>query len=294
MIKNGMKIQNMNNVMSGGVPMSFPLAGNFSETTPSIPLLLRGNKERFRTLQKDGGQASRNDRQWISGIHNLQSPIRNEKGIALVMILILAAIALAIMAGLIYMLTSSTQISGMQKRYNTAREASVGGANIAYQFIATRGDSTDTQSFLNIIKNLCPDGNAANCIKTPNACTGTEEKTGHSFTGLEAKLRTPSTSWSAACYAENMSIIPSNATTYDMTFDVGESPYPTYRVYAKIVHTMEGNSGSDSGLLGSGVVASGSGEVAVVSRPFLYTMEVDSENAANPLERAKLSILYEY
>ena len=220
--------------------------------------------------------------------------LSSEKGIALVMILILAAIALAIMAGLIYMATSSTQISGMQKRYNTAREAGTGGASIAYQFVALRGDSTDTQSFLTIIKNLCPGDNTANCIKTPSSCTGTEEKTGHTFTGLEAKLRTPSTSWSAACNADNMSIIPSNATSYDMNFDVGESPYPSYRVYAKIVHTMEGNSGADAGLLGSGVVASGSGEVAVVSRPFLYTMEVDTENAANPQERAKLSILYEY
>lgn len=286
MIKNRLKIQDMNKVMSEGVLMSFPLAGNLSGTTPSIPLLLRGNKERCRT--------SRNDRQWISGIHNLQSPIRNEKGIALVMILILAAIALAIMAGLIYMITSSTQISGMQKRYNTAREAGVGGAHIAYQFVALRGDSTDTQSFLNIIKNLCPGDNTANCLKTPSTCTGVEEKTGTTYTGLAAKLRTPSTSWSAACYPDDMSIIPSNATSYDMNFDVGESPFPSYRVYAKIVHTMEGNSGADSGLLGSGVVASGSGEVAVVSRPFLYTMEVDAENVANPQERAKLSILYEY
>ena len=108
------------------------------------------------------------------------------------MILILAAIALAIMAGLIYMITASTQISGMQKRYNTALEAGVGGADIAYQFIALRGDSTDTQSFLTIIKNLCPGDNTANCLKTPNSCTGVEEKTGTTYTGLAAKLRTPS------------------------------------------------------------------------------------------------------
>jgi hypothetical protein len=291
MIKNRMKIQDMNNVMSEGVLMSFPLAGpeSFRDDSP----LEKGAKgvvqERFRT--------SRNDRQWISGIRNLQSPIRNEKGIALVMILILAAIALAIMAGLIYMVTSSTQISGMQKRYNTAREAGTGGANIAYQVIATRGDTLTTQdtlSFLNIVKNLCPGDNSANCIKTPSTCTGIEGKTNTTYTGLAAKLRTPSTSWSAACNAENMSIIPSTATSYDMIFEVGESPYPTYTVYAKIVHTMEGNSGGDAGLLGSGVVSSGSGEVAVVSRPFLYTMEVDAENAANPRERAKLSVLYEY
>ena len=92
-----------------------------------------------------------------------------------------------------------------------------------------------------------------------------------------------------------MSIIPTNAATYDMTYEVGESPFPAYRVYAKIVHTMEGNSGARFRFAGLGSrTASGSGEVAVISRPFLYTMEVDAENAANPQERAKLSILYEY
>ena len=54
----------------------------------------------------------------------------NEKGIALVMVLILSAIALAIMAALVYMLISGTQISGMQKRYRTALEAGVGGADV--------------------------------------------------------------------------------------------------------------------------------------------------------------------
>ena len=79
-------------------------------------------------FQNDKRRA-RND---ISGV------LSNEKGIALVMILILSAIALAIMAGLIYMITAGTQISGMQKRYKTALEAGKGGTDITYQLIAAR------------------------------------------------------------------------------------------------------------------------------------------------------------
>jgi len=235
----------------------------------------------------------------IALLHPIRSPLSrrgwrgNEKGLALVMILILSAIALAIMAGLIYMITSSTQISGMQKRYKTALEAGVGGADVTYQFISLRGNSIDTASliltFSDVLRNpINP------VITTSNSCTGTDIS-GISFSGFEAKLKTPSTSWSSACDKDNMSITPGTTTSYDMRFDLGSSLYPpTYRVYAKIVSTVEGNSAVDRGLLGAGVVGSGSGEVKVMSVPYLYTVEMDAQNLANPSERAKLSILYQY
>jgi len=47
-------------------------------------------------------------------------------------------------------------------------------------------------------------------------------------------------------------------------------------------------------LLKHGVVSSGSGEITVVSIPYLYTVEVNAENRDNPSERAKLSVLYQY
>jgi hypothetical protein len=258
--------------------------------------LLKAYNRQQRSRQQTVDSIKEGRKKSLSTTYRLLS---TEKGIALVMILILAAIALAIMAGLIYMVTSSSQISGMQKRYETAREAGVGGADVAYQFIAVRGDQTDTPSFENIIKDLCPNDDPTKCITTSSSCTGTDGSGksypgGTSLRGLEAKLRTPSTSWSSACGPEDMSIIPGTPTSYDLNFDIGTSPYPTYRVYAKIVNTIEGNSGIDAGLLSKGVVSSGSGEVTVVSNPFLYTMEVDAENLANPSERSKLSILYQY
>ena len=234
--------------------------------------------EILRYAQNDKGRRARNDKVQV---------LSNEKGIALVMILILAAIALSIMAGLIYMVTSSSQISGMQKRYKTALEGAVGAKDVTYQFISLRGDSTDTSSLQSLLSTISP------TITTSGSCTGTDVS-GISFSGFKAKLRTPSTSWSLACGPENMSIIPSTATSYDMRFDLGTSPYPTYRIYAKIVSTVEGNSAADRGLGGNPVVAAGSGEVTVVSVPYLYTIEMDAQNPANPSERAKLSILYQY
>jgi len=209
---------------------------------------------------------------WI--MHHTSEPL-NQKGIALVMVLILSAIVLAIISGLIYMITSTTQISGMQKRYRTALEAGMGGADVTFRLLALRGDPELTMR------------NAIGYNRTiSDAC-------------FAAKLNstTSATNWAACGIYANataMVIDPADTTTYDFRFDLGSSPYPTYRGYGKIVDTVEGNSGGDEGLLKHGVVSSGSGEITVVSIPYLYTIEVDAENSANPSERAKLSVLYQY
>jgi hypothetical protein len=214
----------------------------------------------LRYAQNDRRRRARNDKLQV---------LSNQKGIALVMVLVLSAIALAIMAGLIYMLTSGTQISGIQKRYKTALEAGVGGAEVSYQVIGARGNPNIPYiSFTQTATDPC----------------------------LTAKLntRTSSANWVNCDYAKasSLRIDPDDSATYDWSFDLGASP--TYRVYAKIVDTVEGNSGGDEGLLKHGVVSSGSGEVAVMSIPYLYTIEVDAQDSANPAERAKLSILYQY
>ncbi|OGW52288.1 MAG: hypothetical protein A2Y81_06970 [Nitrospirae bacterium RBG_13_43_8] len=208
----------------------------------------------------------------------------NEKGIALVMILVMSAIALAIMAGLIYMITAGTQISGMQKRYETAREAAKGGADVTYQLIDARGNPGIPGINLYIIT-------PGTCVTlNTTACTAIG-----SYTGIATKLNLPTSCWSGC--DSSMSIIPPplsspDNTTYDMRFDIGASPYPIYRIYGKIVDTIEGNSGLDEGLGGKGVVSTG--EVTVVSKPYLYTIELNAENKDNPSERAKYSILYQY
>ncbi len=199
----------------------------------------------------------------------------NEKGIALVMVLILSVIALAIMAGLIYMITTGTQMSGMQKRYKTALEAGLGGADITYQLIAARGD---------------PNIPLTNFLITASNVGGVD--------CLTPKLNSPTSSWPAAC-SNSLTIDPNTQSTYDMRFELG-----SYRAYAKIADTADygggsgehiaGNSGPDLGLIKGGVVAANTGEINVVSMPYLYTIEVDAENPNNPAERAKLSILYQY
>lgn len=109
-------------------------------------------------------------------------------------------------------------------------------------------------------------------------------------TDLSAKLGNPTGAWAAGI--DNTSMIdPAVVNTYDLRFDLG-----SYRIYSKIVDTVEGNSGADTGLIKTGVVSTGSGEVVVMSVPYLYTIEELSANQVNPstTERVKISVLYQY
>lgn len=221
----------------------------------------------------------------------LNARVLNEKGIALVMVLILAAISLSIMAALIYMLVGGTRTSGIQKRYKTALEAGIGGGEVTYQLVSLRGQATDQASF---ITNMNTVGLNAS-VTTPAGCTTNTVTcpTYAVYTGLAAKLNLPTSCWTGCDNSVTINpSLPDPNTTYDMRFDLGTTT--TYRVYAKIVDTVEGNSGGDEGLIKGGVVSSNSGEVTVQSKPYLYTIEIDAENPNNRDERAKVSVLYQY
>jgi hypothetical protein len=186
-------------------------------------------------------------------------PLRNENGFALVFVLILAAIALAMTLAMLIMVSGGSYVSGQQKRFRTAVEAGRGGMEAMFHLISNRGNPDNTLYSLQ---------NAA---------------------AVQAKLAGPTTGTGWLGLDSSSTLDPDVPTSYDMTIDLG-----AYRVYTKIVDTVDGNSGADEGLLKTGVVNSGSGEVMVVSVPYLYTIEVLSQSTANPTERSKLSVLYQY
>jgi hypothetical protein len=181
--------------------------------------------------------------------------LRSEKGFALAFVLILAAIALVMTLAMLMMVSRGSYVSGQQKRYRTAVEAGRGGV----------------ESMLQLIKNR---GVAAGYMQVDNQAK------------LDAKLITPTTAWIGLDNA--ITIDPGDSATYDMRVDLG-----AYRVYSKIVDTVQGNSGAGEVLLKSGVVTS-STEVTVVSIPYLYTIEVLSQSQTNATERSKFSVLYQY
>lgn len=185
--------------------------------------------------------------------------LRNEKGFALLFVLILAAIALVMTLGMLFMVGRGSFVSGQQKRYRTAVEASRGGVEGMLQLIASRQANP---LYLNMVVN-----NATN---------------------LATKLSKTTDSWGGGL-DNSITILPGTPSTYDMKVDL-----VTYTAYTKIVDTVQGNSGADEGLLKAGVVNTGSGEVTVVSIPYLYTIEVLAQSQTNASERSKFSVLYQY
>lgn len=189
--------------------------------------------------------------------------LRNEKGFALLFVLILAAIALFMTLGMLLMVGSGSFVSGQQKRYRTAVEASRGGVEAMLQLIGSRAGNPlysgmTTNSLANIVTKL--------------------SNTTDTWVGLD----------------NSIVIIPGDNTTYDMKVDLW-----TYTAYTKIVDTVQGNSGADSwpplvGGCTGGAVTTGCGEFFPVSIPYLYTIEVLSQSTTNSTERSKLSILYQY
>jgi hypothetical protein len=219
--------------------------------------------------------------------------MKSEKGIALMVVLILSGVALALMTALIYMITSGTQISGFQKRYKTSLEASKGGGDLFYMLVGFRGDVVDTTQFKN---DMDASGLNSSIPLLASACSGTSLGGTH-YTGLQAKLMTPTSSWQNC--SKSISIDPGDPATYDMKLELG--PTNKYIFYGKIVETLEGNTGpggtggdSNSRLLNKGVVSSGVGEIQVMQKPYLYAMEVMAANSVNTNERSKFSILYQY
>jgi hypothetical protein len=216
--------------------------------------------------------------------------ISNEKGIALVILLVLSAITLGIISGLIYMVTSGTQMSGIQKRYKTALEASLSGIDMTEEVIALRGAETDINSFLANFTN-CTYTTPATCVPAATAECTTLDKYDPTYTKLATKLNLPTDCWSGC--DSDLGINPGVATTYDYSCQLGAAPNPVYDVFVKIVDATYGNAGIPTGLDCPQVVG-GCGGVPVPPIFYMYTMEILSQSAVNPGERAQTAAVYAY
>jgi Flp pilus assembly pilin Flp len=211
--------------------------------------------------------------------------LNDEKGIALMMALILSLIALAIISALIYFVTQGSMISGFQKRYQTAQEAAKGGVEIiTKEIIPQTIVSIDVADLANRVNSLQNDYTEISLTFTTGASC------------LRDKLLLSTQDWSN-CSDQNKSFDPKNSP--DFTFQLsGIPPAQPFNVFAKTVDTIGGlEANSDTSgleLEGLGVTESGSGMVTPKHNPFIYRIEIQSERSTNPDERANFSVLYAY
>jgi Tfp pilus assembly protein PilX len=219
----------------------------------------------------------------------------DERGVALVMALVLSLIVLATVSAMLYLATQGTVMSGFQKRYQTAQEAAKGGVELATKEIISKtiakavvsADLTAMKS--SIVSNY----SSISLTFTPATSTAC----------LQQKLLTQTMSGSSnqwtSCSTDNRSMDLKKAdgtNISDLTFKLSGSPGAAdFIVYAKIVDTVVGN--TDTGgldLQGWGVVESGSGMVTPKQNPYMYRVELQGERTSNPDERSRLSVLYAY
>jgi hypothetical protein len=199
----------------------------------------------------------------------------NEKGIALVMVLVLSAIALAMVSALLFMVIQGTRLSGYHRFFRTAEEAGIAGTEIAAEFINNKGIAT---------------ANLAAVFGTADTSLST---------CLAQKLNTARGAvWSATagwdlCIDNNRLFDPT--TNPDLRFTLSN-----YTVYTKIVDTVEGNTAAGTlitgggSLGGSGVVSATAGIVSPPRIPYLYRVEIQAQDTNNPRERSRYSGLYAY
>ncbi len=222
----------------------------------------------------------------------------NERGVALVMVLMLSLIGLAIVSALLYLVTQGTTMSGAMRFYRSAEDASVGTAEILTDYFENRG-------VLNIMG--APYASGCNCGDPLNPNDNTDGNAGNTRTCRCDKLCNFTADWmdsGAASCDDNggvagLQVDPDPRTTPDIgpiLFGIAPNQY---RVNVKIVDTVQGNSdvggiAAPGELGGQGVVSSTSGVVSPPAAPYLYRTEILAENTTNPREFSRMSVLYAY
>lgn len=190
----------------------------------------------------------------------------NERGVALVMALILGLIGMLMIASLLYMAGTGTWTSGSKKRYQTALEVSHGGMNFFAKEIIQRGVGGTPLSTMGtyggILTSLIADADFTTKLTT----TGDINDGVYPDDNPDATLTLPFT-----------------------------APTPNMTVNTAILRTSRGNSGTSSNVLvGGGVVNNSSGTVTPQHIPYLFQTEIQGQSAANSRERARLSGTYAY
>jgi len=214
--------------------------------------------------------------------------IPGEEGIALVMVLVLSLIVLSITATLIYLVIQGTKFSGFHKRYATALDAGFGGTEVASALIANRGELVIAGIGINF-PGFCACGfdpdpyDEIHVIPSPDTC-------------LCRKLCIPpyksdgTYNWNLADCNDSLDPLYNADTQFNLA-GFGTN----YQVSAKITDTTVGVTDLSGENLSCGAgVGYKCATFEGPPTPYLYRIEINSQDATNATERARLSVLYAY
>jgi hypothetical protein len=219
--------------------------------------------------------------------------LKGEKGAALITVLAIIVVSSILITVIYYFAYKGTEVSGLQKRYQTAKEASMGGVEVlAREIIPLAVGGTISGGV------ATPTTNLSTALAGFNVITSAQVAQGISDACFFIKLRvstddtTTTPNWTTNVCDSTLDA----KTLPDITFTLsGTAPAQPFDVYLKIVDTTQGNSNTSGIVLeGMGAAESGSGIITSQHRPYIYRIEVQGERQNNPAERANLTVLYAY
>jgi hypothetical protein len=205
----------------------------------------------------------------------------DKKGVALVMVLTIISISTAMVAVVLYFIQKGTEISGLEKKYATAKEASLGAIEVFTKEIIplaiVTANTTPGSSLTTALGNFSTITSATVTAVATNAC-------------FSDKLLKSTTSWATGCSSTS-----DPKTLPDIRFTLSGTSAPPFDVYTKIVDTISGNTNTSGITLeGGGAAESSGGMILTQHFPYMYRMEVQGERQQSPDERASFEVVYAY
>jgi len=207
--------------------------------------------------------------------------MNGDRGIALVLALVVVSVAAGIFAAVMYFSLTGTEMSGLQRKYQSSKEASLGAIDIMTKDVLPRVISGTTLSSAvsgMVLPSVLP---AIQAAAAKDTCFAT-------------KLTTATSGWPGGTCDSG----PDATVNSDIVFNLKSSASSTrpFVVSVKIVDTVAGNS-DKSGIvleLASGVVDDASSIIKIQHFPYLYTIATDARPQNSTTERANIEVLYAY
>ena len=205
-----------------------------------------------------------------------------ERGVALVMALIVVSVAAGIFAAVMYFSLTGTEVSGLQRKYQSNKEASLGAIDVL------------TKDLLPHVMGGIDLSSAVGALVKPSAVLPAVTADATRDTCFRTKLTTITSGWPGGTCDTG-----SDPTTNpDLIFNLkGKSDQvKPYVVSMKIIDTVSGNSDKTGVVLdlGSGVVDDASSLIKIQHFPFLYTIVTDARQQGSTSERVNIEVLYAY
>ena len=205
-----------------------------------------------------------------------------ERGVALVSALIVVSVAAGLFAAIMYFSLTGTEISGLQRKYQSSREASLGAIDVLTKDLLPRVmGGTNLSAAVSALVKPAAVMPAITADAAKDAC----------FT---AKLSKATSGWPGGTCdtGTDPTVNP------DIVFNLKGKADQTkpYVVNMKIIDTVSGNSDRTGVVLdlGSGVVDDASALIRIQHFPFLYTIVTDARQQGSTTERANIEVLYAY